>query len=247
MKEPTVAYLQEGYYSDRTVATAMPSERVTFIQRTYGHLAGAILAFAGLTTLLIKSGIGEQIVRQMFTGTGGLLVLMLLFIGGGYLAQYWARSATSRAVQYAGLGLYVVLQAVIFLPLLIIAAFYTDDPFIIHKAALLTLGVFAGLTMAVFMTGKDFSFMRTGLIVASWLALGLIVLAMIPSLGINLGTWFSFAMVALAAAFIIYDTSNVMHHYRSDQYVAASLELFASVALLFFYILRIMLESNRRN
>ncbi|HTK75613.1 MAG TPA: Bax inhibitor-1 family protein, partial [Gemmataceae bacterium] len=236
--------LQEGYYSDRTVATAMPSERVTFIQRTYGHLAGAILAFAGLETLLIMSGIGEQIVRQMFTGTGGLLVVMLLFIGGGYLAQYWARSATSRAMQYAGLGLYVVLEAVIFLPLLIIAAIYTDQS-IIPKAALLTLGVFAGLTMAVFMTGKDFSFMRTGLIMAGWASVGLIVVAMI--FPINLGTWFSFAMVGLAAAYIIYDTSNVMHHYRSDQHVAAALVLFASVALLFFYILRILLANSRRN
>jgi FtsH-binding integral membrane protein len=245
LKEPAVAYLQEGYYSDRTVATAMPSERVTFIQRTYGHLAGAILAFAGLETLLIMSGIGEQIVRQMFTGTGGLLVVMLLFIGGGYLAQYWARSATSRAMQYAGLGLYVVLEAVIFLPLLIIAAVYTQDQTIIPKAALLTLGVFAGLTMAVFMTGKDFSFMRTGLIVAGWASVGLIIVAMI--FPINLGTWFSFAMVGLAAAYIIYDTSNVMHHYRSDQHVAAALELFASVALLFFYILRILLANSRRN
>jgi FtsH-binding integral membrane protein len=245
LKEPAVAYLQEGYYSDRTVATAMPSERVTFIQRTYGHLAGAILAFAGLETLLIMSGIGEQIVRQMFTGTAGLLVVMLLFIGGGYLAQYWARSATSRAMQYAGLGLYVVLEAVIFLPLLIIAAVYTQDQTIIPKAALLTLGVFAGLTMAVFMTGKDFSFMRTGLIVAGWASVGLIIVAMI--FPINLGTWFSFAMVGLAAAYIIYDTSNVMHHYRSDQHVAAALELFASVALLFFYILRILLANSRRN
>jgi FtsH-binding integral membrane protein len=243
VKEPTVAYLQEGYYSDRTVATAMPSERVTFIQRTYGHLAGAILAFAGLETLLIMSGVGAEIVQQLFRGSGGMLVLMLLFIGGGYLAQYWARSATSRAMQYAGLALYVVLQAVIFLPILMFAVAYTRDPFVIHKAALLTLGVFAGLTMAVFMTGKDFSFMRTGLIVASWASVGLILVAIL--FGLDLGTWFSFGMVALAAAFIIFDTSNVMHHYRSDQYVAASLELFASVALLFFYILRIFLNDRR--
>jgi uncharacterized protein len=169
---------------------------------------------------------------------------MLLFIGGGYLAQYWARSATSRAMQYAGLALYVVLEAAIFLPILTYAA-SAYDQYVIQKAGLLTLGVFAGLTMAVFMTGKDFSFMRTGLIVAGWASVALIVVAMI--FGLNLGTWFSFAMVGLAAAYIIYDTSNVMHHYRSDQYVAASLALFASVALMFFYILRIFLESNRRN
>lgn len=242
-----MAYLQEGYYSDRVVASAVPSERVTFIQRTYGHLAGAILAFAGLEAFLIKSGIGEEIIQRLFTGPGGLLVVMLLFIGGGYLAQYWARSATSRTMQYAGLALYVVLEAIIFLPILTYAALYAGDPSVIQKAGLLTLGVFAGLSMAVFMTGKDFSFMRTGLIVAGWLSVGLVVLAMIPGLGINLGTWFSFAMVGLAAAYIIYDTSNVMHQYRSDQYVAASLALFASVALLFFYILRIFLSSDRRN
>jgi FtsH-binding integral membrane protein len=245
MKEPTVAYLQEGYYSDRAVASAMPSERVTFIQRTYGHLAGAILAFAGLEALLIMSGLAEDIIRAMLRGPGGLLVVMLVFIGGGYLAQYWARSATSRAMQYAGLGLYVLLEAFIFLPILFYAVHYTKDDFIIQKAALLTLGVFAGLTMAVFMTGKDFSFMRTGLIVASWASVALVLVAIL--FGLDLGTWFSFGMVALAAAFIIYDTSNVMHHYRSDQYVAASLELFASVALLFFYILRIFLSSDRRN
>lgn len=240
-----MAYLQEGYYSDRVVASAMPSERVTFIQRTYGHLAGAILAFAGIEALLIKSGLAEDILRQVFSGPGGMLVVVLLFIGGGYLAQYWARSATSVAMQYAGLALYVVLEALIFLPILWIAAVKAQDPYVIHKAGLLTLGVFAGLTMAVFMTGQDFSFMRTGLFVASWASVGLILVAII--FGWGLGTWFSFAMVALAAAFIIYDTSNVMHHYRSDQYVAASLELFASVALMFFYILRIFLESSRRD
>jgi hypothetical protein len=63
---------------------------------------------------------------------------------------------------------------------------------------------------------------------------------------LNLGTWFSFAMVGLAAAFIIYDTSNVLHRFRTDQDVGAALQLFASVALLFYYILRIVMSSNRR-
>jgi FtsH-binding integral membrane protein len=52
-------------------------------------------------------------------------------------------------------------------------------------------------------------------------------------------------MIALAAGFIVYDTSNVMHHYGTDQHVAASLELFASVALLFWYILRLFMATSR--
>jgi len=60
--------------------------------------------------------------------------------------------------------------------------------------------------------------------------------------GFNLGVWFSGAMVGLASGYILYDTSNVMHHYRTDQHVAASLALFASVALLFWYILQLLMQ-----
>lgn len=240
-----MAYLEEGYISDRTVAAAMPAERVAFIRKTYAHLAGAILAFAGIETLLFMSGAADSIVPMLFGSRGAMLVLMLVFIGGGYLAQYWAQAATTKAMQYAGLGLYVVLQAIIILPLLYIAVNFVNDKTIIPKAGLLTLGVFAGLSMAVFFTGKDFSFIRPALVVFSWLAVAFIACAII--FGLSIGTWFSFAMVGLAAAYIIYDTSNVLHHYRPDQYVGASLQLFASVALMFYYILRIFLSNSNRN
>ncbi|MCP4136586.1 MAG: permease, partial [bacterium] len=40
---------------------------------------------------------------------------------------------------------------------------------------------------------------------------------------------------------ILYTTSNIVHEYNTTQYVAASLSLFAAVALLFWYILRIVM------
>ena len=54
--------------------------------------------------------------------------------------------------------------------------------------------------------------------------------------------FFSVAMVAFAGAAILYDTSNVLHHYPEDRAVGAALELFASVALLFWYILRLFMS-----
>jgi FtsH-binding integral membrane protein len=60
--------------------------------------------------------------------------------------------------------------------------------------------------------------------------------------GLELGVWFSIAMVAFAGAAILYDTSNVLHHYPADRHVGAALELFASVALLFWYILRLFMS-----
>jgi FtsH-binding integral membrane protein len=65
--------------------------------------------------------------------------------------------------------------------------------------------------------------------------------------GFSLGIFFSLAMVVLASGYILYDTSNVLHHYRTDQHVAAALALFASVALLFWYVLQILMSLNNRN
>lgn len=241
-----MSYQIDQYISDRPVAaTALPAERVTFIKRTYAHVAGAILAFAAIETALIGSGLAKDVIGALFGSNASMLILMLAFIGGGYLAQYWAMAATSRAMQYAGLALYVLLQAVIFLPILYIANTYFEGQHVIPKAGILTLGIFAGLTTTVFITKQDFSFLGPILSIVSWGTVALIVCAML--FGLNLGTWFSFAMVGLAAAFIIYDTSNVLHRFRTDQYVGAALQLFASVALLFFYILRIFMNSSGRD
>ena len=58
------------------------------------------------------------------------------------------------------------------------------------------------------------------------------------------GVFFSVALIAFAGAAILYDTSNVIHHFPEDRYVAASLELFASVALMFWYVLRLFIASR---
>jgi len=231
-------------YEQDLALQARSDARLNFLRKTYGHLAGAILAFTALELLLFKSGAAEAIIGTLFVGsTMPMLFLMAAFIGAGWLAQYWARSNQPLPVQYLGLGLYVLAEVVIFLPLLFVAVNFSD-PSVLPTAAIVTLGLFLGLTMAVFVTGKDMSFLRPIIWICSCVALGVIVAAMI--FGFTLGLFFSVAMVGLASASILYGTSNVLHHYRNDQYVAAALDLFASVALLFYYVLRIMVAMNRR-
>src|SRR5205823_2248689 len=99
------------------------------------------------------------------------LILLAAFIGTGYVARAWAANSTVPAMQYLGLGLYVVAEAIIFVPILLIAKYYTRDPDVIAKAGILTGCVFAGLTTAAFTTGKDFSFLRPILSMASFLML----------------------------------------------------------------------------
>ncbi len=238
-----MSYLIDGYHGE-IVASAPPSARVAFIRRTYAHLAGAVLAFVGIEALLLTSGLGMDLVRTLFMGggKGAWIGLMVLFVVGGIGAQMMARSRQSVGMQYAGLTLYVLLEVIIFLPILIVA---TQAPQYAGKdlplqAGIVTLAAFGGLTAAVFTSGKDFSFLGPILWVGALLGTGLVIAAVIG--GVSLGLGFAALMVALACGFIIYDTSNIMHHYSTDQHVSAALQLFASVALLFWYVLRIFMS-----
>jgi FtsH-binding integral membrane protein len=237
-----VSYTLDGYHGDGySVASRPASERAAFIKRTYAHLAGAIFAFVAIEAALISSGMALEIVQTMFAQKAAWIGLMVVFIGGGFLAQYMARSGQSVGVQYAGLSLYILLEVLIFLPILTIAQlrFGVEVPL---QAGIVTLLVFGGLTAGVFISGKDFSWMGPILFVGSMLALGLVVAAVIG--GFNLGLVFAVVMVGLAAGYIIYDTSNVMHRYGPTEHVAASLALFASVALMFYYVLRIFMATR---
>ncbi len=225
-------------------APAYGSDRALFIQRTYLHLAGAILAFIALTYVLLNVMDPQPILRLLFSGGQmGWLVVLLAFMGVSYVAQSWARSNTSRTMQYMGLGLFVVAEAIIFLPLLYIAQHFY--PGAIQQAAILTLAVFGGLTVTAFVSKKDFSFLAPILSIGFLLALGVIVAGIL--FGFTLGLFFCFAMVALVAGSILYETSNLRLYYNPDQYVAAALGLFASVALLFWYILQIVMSMQNRN
>ena len=236
-------------------ADATVDARATFIRRTYVHLTAAIytlVAFEFLLFKIVPEAKLEAMMGWVFSGWNSLL-----FFGGfmlvSYIAQKWASSDTSPAMQYAGLGLYVIAQGLFLLPMLFIADRYCrklsilggPEFSVITAATLITLIIFGGLTAIVFFTRKDFSFLRTGLGLAGFAALGLILCSAL--FGFNLGIFFSFAMVAFACGYILYDTSNILHHYRTDQHVAASLALFASVVLLFWYVLRILIALTGRD
>jgi uncharacterized protein len=234
---------QEGMDESYSVASANASVRAAFMRSTYLHLAGAVLAFVGIEAALFASGLAGEIIKKLFLSIPFAWVgLMVLFIVGGMGAQYLARSSFPRPMQYVGLGLYVLLEVLIFLPLLYIAEARFPGQYLPIKAGLVTLVTFLGLTIAVVMSGKDFSFLGPVLWTLSFLALGVVIASLI--FGFSMGIIFPAFMVMLACGFIIYDTSNIVHHFRPDQDVAAALELFASVTLLFWYVLRLYMMTS---
>jgi uncharacterized protein len=237
-------------------ATVGVSDRVRFIRMTYLHLLGAVLTFAGLLYLFMTNAtliekVSIPLVKFAIGGRWNWGVVLLAFMVVSWVADYWASHATSRGMQYAGLGIYVVAEALIFVPLLAIVEWKTQnilarggaEPHIIRDAAYTTLAIFGALTASVLISKKDFSWLRSGLIMMSAAATMLVVLSLI--FGFNLGIVFSVAMVVLAAGYILYQTSQVLAHYDPRQHVAAALALFSSVALMFWYIIRIFLRMRQ--
>jgi FtsH-binding integral membrane protein len=226
-----------------SVARAEPDVRATFIRRTYTHLAGAIGLFVLLEMVLLQSPFAPAMMKLL----GASRYSWLMVLGGfglfGWMARSLAASGKSTALQYAGLGAYVVAQAIIFVPILFIARVYSS-PEVLPNAAIMTGCLFAALTGIAFTTRKDFSFLRSVLGIGGLMAMGAIVCSVV--FGFTLGLFFSIIMLCVAGAAILYDTSKIIHHYPTDRHVAASLELFASVALMFWYVLRILMSLNRR-
>ena len=127
----------------------------------------------------------------------------------GWFATRTAQTSTSLGMQYFSYAAYVVVEALIFVPLLYIAN--AKAPGAIDSATLVTALGAAGLMLVAHRTRKDFSFLRAILMWGGVLA----IVAMIGGaiFGFQLGTWFSVAMIGFAGAAVLYDTSNIIHVY----------------------------------
>ena len=232
----------ENTFENKTLLIESTDEvRVAFYKKTYAHVAGGVLLFVLFEYLLLQS---DTIVEFMLSMTDGWRWLVML--GGFMLITSYAESTVLKTadknIQYMAYALYVFAQALIFIPLLAIAIYYTESVDLIQQAAIVTLALFVGISSVVFITKKDFSFIKTGLTIGFFIAMGLIVAGTL--FGFNLGLWFSVGMCLLAGGSILYQTSNLVNKYGTEDYIPASLGLFASLMLLFWYVLQIFMSRD---
>ncbi len=227
--------------SGQVIAYADGDVRQTFIRKTYFHLALAIALFALLEWVTVSMGLHIKAI-QLLSAVGSWGWLGVLFVYGfaSSMMHRWAVNSITLEKQYMAWGAGILLESLIFLPLIGMALVFSKDVNILQQAAIVTIALVVGLTAVVFTTGKDFSFLRPMLTIGFFVAIGLIVLSVM--FGFTLGVIFSGAMIIFAAAAILYETSQIQHHYHESQYVGASLSLFSAVGMLFWYVLQFMMS-----
>lgn len=222
--------------SGQVIAHADGDTRQKFIKKTYFHLALAIALFAIVETVMIQIGLGNAALKLLSVSSWAWLGVLLVYGVASNFIHKWANTAVSLEKQYMAWVAGIVIEAVIFLPMIAMAVMMSNDVNILQQASVATIALVIGLTAVVFTTGKDFSFLRPALTMGFFIALGIIVASII--FGFSLGLIFSGAMIIFAAGAILYETSQIQYHYHESQYVGASLSLFSAVGLLFWYVLQ---------
>ncbi|MEM1413870.1 MAG: Bax inhibitor-1 family protein [Myxococcota bacterium] len=238
--------MTQGQYaapSYGAVAHADVETRASFIAKTYGHLAGMIALFVAFIGIYLVTPIARTLVELVYARGGqvGHLIFLGLFVVVSTMADNWARRSTDVRTQYIAAATYVALQGLFIAPMIYIAT-AIGGAALPMQAFVITGVLFAALTLVVFVTRKDFSFLRSAIM---FLTIAIIVAAVGAAIfNFQLPTLILWAGVVLAAMSILYNTSGVMLHYREGQHVAASLSLFASFALLLWYVLQLLMSSR---
>jgi len=223
------------------VAQVSEADRIAFYKKTYTHVAGGVLLFVLFEYLFLQSAAIVEFALSMTQGYKWLLLLGGFMLITNY-AESTALKTSDKNLQYLAYSGYIFAEAFIFIPLIYIAIAYTNNFDVIKQAGVVTLSLFVGISSIVFITKKDFSFIRAGLSVGFFIAIGLIIAGAL--FGFNLGLWFSVGMCVLAAGSILYQTSNLVHKFSTDDYIPAALGLFASLMLLFWYVLQIFMSRD---
>jgi FtsH-binding integral membrane protein len=246
------------------VATLGVSDRVAFLRKTYGLLGVSLIAFAAFTAGILNfmTETSYRFSEFAFRGQWTWILVLVMFMVVGMVSQRLAMSQTSRGLQFVGLGISVLAWSILLQPVLWVLmvkfgnpeALFTGTTLhpalsgqaaqILGEAVVITLAIFIGLTATVFLTKKDFSFMRGALAIASFAFLGVILASAI--FGFHMGALFCGFGILLMAGYILYQTSLVMSYFPPTGYVAAALMLFSTVATLFWYVLQLLMSMNRR-
>ena len=222
-----------GYMTPQTAADAPLAERMSFVRKVYAlFFVGILCAIGGVLAGLMFPPIMVAIIQHP-------IITLLVLFGGVIGAQAVRHTPVLNLVAFVG---FTGLTGLVISPAMY---FYGQtNPNSLWQAGLLTLGVFGGLTAYVFVSKKDFSFLRgmvtTGLIIV---VLGSIVNIFLGSSGLSFGI--AVAALFLFAGYVLYDTSNIIRRYPTNEYIAGALSLYLDFWNIFLAILRI-LNAGRR-
>jgi FtsH-binding integral membrane protein len=241
------------------VAPPLSSQRVAYLRKVYGLLSVAafLAVFAGWASLNLlptvplvsPEGISVQVPLLvsyfLLSRTVALVAFGILFV------STLGASAVSKVpvLNVVALMLVAILMGAQLAPMAFVAQFYagmgdtlSNNP--VRDTMVMVMCVFAGITGYIFVTRKDFSWMRSILSMGFMVVFGACLLTFVFKTEV-----FSLAVAStgalLSIGMLLYVTSYIFRNSDMDDAVGDALALLVQLRNLFMFVLRILMSARR--
>jgi protein lifeguard len=153
------------------------------------------------------------------------------------LLTFWKRKSYPTNMLF--LSAFTLLEAY---SISVITSFYESR--IVVQALILTLGIFAFLTLFACQSKYDFTSWMPYLFGALWILIIFGFMAMFFPHGKTIELVYGVVAALIFSGYILVDTQLVMRHYHVEEEIAASISLYLDILNLFLAILRILNSQN---
>lgn len=203
--------------------------RLSFLRRTYAlFLVGLFVTGIGAFLALTNETLLTLVLDHMLIA---LLLQIGLIIGAGVLRN---RAPWNSVVYFA----FTLLTGIILAPIILAYTYESGSFGVVIQAFVITASIFIGLSVFVFISRKDFSFLGGGLMIALFTLIGLGIVNIFLRTEV-LGLFFASLAAIVFSGFILYDTSRLLRYAGQMSPVSAALSLYLDFYNLFLAILRL--------
>jgi modulator of FtsH protease len=248
-----------GVVMGGVAAPALTKDRVAYLRKVYSLLLASVIV-AGAAGLAATS-LGPTTILRDPQNHKVAVPMLVAFLLSSRMAMYMAfgllfvgTMAASAVSKVRGLNVVALfglaaLMGVQLSPMVFVAQYYaglgkTMSSTPVLGAFLVTAAAFAGATSYVFITRKDFSYLRAALSMGFWVVFaGCIVGIFISSEIFTLAICSVGAIVA--SGLLLVQTSRIFRNSAMDDAVGDCLALLVQLRNLFMFILRILMSSRR--
>jgi FtsH-binding integral membrane protein len=239
-----------------TAAPALTNERVQYLRKVYGLLFAAVLVagFGGFAALNFGGTMRIPGTRVLAPTLVAILMTSRATMWVAFGVLFVATLAASAVSKVRGLNVVALFGVATILgvelaPMMFLAQYMaglgktmTAAP--VTGAFLVTAAAFAGATSYVFITRKDFSYLKATLAMGFWVVFaGCIAAVFISNEVFTLAICSVGAIVAVGM--ILMQTSRIFRESAMDDAVGDCLVLLVQLRNLFMFILRILMSSRR--
>jgi modulator of FtsH protease len=242
----------------RGVARESAQDKLAFLRKVYGLFTGSLAAAAFGAIVALYAGASVSHVSVPIDDYRSVTIppLVAFFMNHyiiGFLIPIAAIVGASAVRFKPGVNVAALFGATFVSglslgPLLFIAQVlatggHTLSASPVRDAFLLTVLGFGGLTGYALVTKKDFSFLGGFVSMGLWVLLGAMFLNFFVG-GATFGLAIASVGVLLFGAYVLYDTSRLLHGDNRDP-VGAALTLYLNFVNLFVFLLRILMSERR--